>query len=271
MPSDDRNIFDRIAETVARPIGRTRDAGGLVHEASRTSLGCGKRGSKVSVKNRPGPLRTQVRARTDSRSKDGLRMRSFALLSLSLTALAGCTAPAPTPSETTDFVDASVTIPAPFLVKLQGNVVFGVLDVQNHDQPTEQAIFPFQKAGWNLQIDDVPQAIEVRVDWTGDGEFMLHPHWLKGDEAGRTKYYGYHSPTYDTGTGCIRLPEEDLTTGVWPMMVHPGFQTTNTAFTITVGIVGADATVRPELHGHRADGMYDIEEHKVGECQFLNG
>lgn len=198
-------------------------------------------------------------------------MRTLGILLVSIALLAGCTAPASPASD--DGVMETETKSAsaePFTIKLLGNVIVGVLDVQNHDQPAEGAIFPFQKAGWNLQIDEVPEAIEVRVDWEGDGQFMLHPHWLKGDEGGRTKYYGYHSEQFTSGTGCIRLPEADMTTGVWPMMIHPGFQTVDTEFTITVGIIGAEASVRPELHGHRADGAYDIEEHEVGECQFLN-
>ncbi len=197
-------------------------------------------------------------------------MRTLGILLVLAALLAGCTAPAAPASEDAAIEAESIGATAePFLLELKGNVIVGPLDYQNHDQPGEQFIFPYQKAGWNVQIDEVPQAIEVRVDWEGDGEFALHPHWLKGDEAGRTKYYGYHSEQFTSGTGCIRLPDEDMTTGVWPMMIHPGPQTVDIEFTITVGILGADASVRPELHGHRADGMYDIEEHKPGECQFL--
>jgi len=198
-------------------------------------------------------------------------MRTLGILLVSIALLAGCTTPPATPNEAAAIDTSSVSESVePFLLKLEGNVIVGVLDRRNHDQPGEQVIFPVQKAGWNIQIDEVPQAIEVRVDWEGDGAFTLHPHWYKGEEGGRTKYYGYHSQQFTSGTGCIRLPEADMTTGVWPMMIHPGMQTMNAEFTITVGIIGADASVRPELHGHRADGKYDIEEHKVGECQFLN-
>jgi hypothetical protein len=198
-------------------------------------------------------------------------MRTIGILFVAIALFAGCAAPA-APTDVGSDQDQAIEASSaePFLLRLEGNVVVGALDIQNHDQPAEQVIFPFQKAGWNIQIDEVPQAIEVRVDWEGDGVFHLHPHWYKGEEGGRTKYYGYFSQEFTDGTGCIRIPEADLTTGVWPMMVHPGFQTVNTEFTITVGILGTDASVRPELHGHRADGMYDIEDHKVGECQFLD-
>lgn len=198
-------------------------------------------------------------------------MRTIGILLVLVALLAGCTAPAaPTADEPENDVVAAAPASDVFTIELKGNVIAGVLDLRNHDQPGEQVIFPFQKAGWNLQIDEVPQAIEVRVDWEGDGAFMLHPHWLKGDEGGRTKYYGYHSDQFTSGTGCIRLPDEDMATGVWPMMVHPAFQTVNTEFTITVGILGAEASVRPELHGHRADGAYDIDDHGVADCEFLN-
>jgi hypothetical protein len=185
--------------------------------------------------------------------------------------VAGCTSPAPAETNPGALEAPAAAALEPFELVWKGNVVVGVLDARNHDQPGEQVIFPFQKAGFNMEIKDMPEAIEVRVDWSGPGSFRLHPHYYKGDDAsGTTQYYGYHSPTYTDGTGCIRLTDADMAPGVWPMMIHPGFDTRNIEFTITVGILGATGTVMPDLHGHRADGNYVIEEHEIAECQFLN-
>jgi len=199
-------------------------------------------------------------------------MKSLGIALITVALLAGCTTPPATGNEAPaiDPGTPAVDPMAPFTLELKGNVVVGALDIKNHDQPTEQVIFPLQKAGWNIKIDETPKAIEVRVDWEGAGSFMLHPHYYIGDDSnGVTQYYGYHSPRFTDGTGCIRLTDADLQPGVWPMMVHPGADTRDVEFTITVGILGAQANVLPEMHGHRADGNYVITEHEVSECQFL--
>lgn len=197
-------------------------------------------------------------------------MRTGILLVLAALA-AGCVTPTESSVANNGLEAPSVdALAEPFILEWKGHVVVGALDVKNHDQPTEQFIFPYQQAGFNIEVPDAPQAIEVRVDWKGEGSFHMHPHWLKGDDAtGQTQYYGYFSPEYTTGTGCIRLPEEDMAPGVWPMMIHPGWTNANIDFTITVGLLGTTAKVLPEMHGHRADGNYYIADHEVLECQFL--
>lgn len=198
-------------------------------------------------------------------------MRTLGILLVLVALLAGCAAPA-APASDDASIEAESVMPAvePFLLELKGHTVTGVIDQPNHAQPFETVIFNVQQAGWNVKIDEVPQAIEVRVDWKGEGAFTLHPHFYKGDDAsGQTIYYGYHSQQFTTGTGCIRLTDADMAAGVWPMMVHPSAETQNMPFTITVGILGAEGVLMDDLHGHRADMNFDIQEHEIGECQFL--
>lgn len=156
----------------------------------------------------------------------------------------------------------------------KGHVVFGVLDAFAHDQPTEEPIFGVQQAGFNVHLEEMPEAIEVRVDWTAPpgapAGFRMHPHFLVGDDAsGTTRYYGYFSPMYTTAPGCIRIPAADMAAGLWPMMIHPNPNTVQADFTLTVGVVGATPMLMKDLHGHRADGNYVIEDHAEEECQFL--
>jgi hypothetical protein len=188
---------------------------------------------------------------------------------------AGCVTPAAsvTPASSPATSTAAAQAEPPQIIKWTGHIVQGQLDYFGHDQPFEQFIFPVQQAGFLLNITPAPKAIEVRVDWKDakGASFMLHPHYDLGDAAnGTTMYNGYLSPMYTQSPGCIRIPDNEMAAGVWPMMVHPGQTTVDVTFTITVAVFDAHAAILPQLHGHRADGKYYIYDHHVEPCRVLS-
>ncbi len=160
----------------------------------------------------------------------------------------------------------------PFLLEWNGYVAHGMVDVFMHVQPTEPLLYAVQPAGFSMEIPDQPEAIEVQVAWDGDAGFYLHPHYVVEEEpamGGTTTYYGYFSDLFETSPGCIRIPADDMAAGTWQMMIHPTSNTVDTDFTITVGIVGAQGKVLPEMHGHRFDGETDLQDHGWEPCQLL--
>ncbi len=161
----------------------------------------------------------------------------------------------------------------PFLMELDGYVLVGYLDIFMHLHPTETLLYDVQPSGWSFEVDEVPEAIEMRVDWDTDADFRLHPHFVVDhDESpgGSTEYYGYFSPWFDESPGCVRIPAEDMAAGTWQAMIHPSGTAVDTPFTVTVGIVGAQAELLDEIHGHRADGTWTLEDRGWEPCEFLD-
>ncbi len=201
-------------------------------------------------------------------------MRGVALPAwlLCLTLLSGCIADDTPVDPAVD--DASVTelVAEPQIIEWDGYTTHAVFDPLAHMKDPETVLWPIQQAGFLVEIADVPEAIEVMVSWEGDAGYMLHPHYTaENDEAlgGDTLYYGYPSEMFTTSPGCIRLPAEDMAAGMWPMMVHPQSGTMNHAFTITVGILGAEGVVLDDMHGHRSDGASPVDNREVDPCAFL--
>lgn len=158
-------------------------------------------------------------------------------------------------------------------IEWEGYILHSALDPFAHMKDPETVIYPVQQAGFLVEIDEPPEAIEVMVSWDdADAGFRLHPHYTaKYDRAlgGETLYYGYLSEMFDASPGCVRIPVADMAAGTWPMMIHPASGTTDVDYTITVGIVGAAGVVLEERHGHRSDGPAPVEDHGVEPCQFL--
>ncbi|MGB0652480.1 MAG: hypothetical protein ACPGQL_04705 [Thermoplasmatota archaeon] len=201
-------------------------------------------------------------------------MRTLVLLTALALLFSGCTSE----DNAADALDAdgqaaASADPEPFLLDWDGHVVAAPLDILMHQRPTEDALFTLQPAGFSLEIPEAPAAIEVMVAWDGPGAFVLHPHYVveEGPNAGGTStYYGYHSGALDQSPACIRIPQADMAAGKWQMMIHPAQDDmVDVPFTMTVGIQGAQGTVLDEMHGHRADGPSDIQDHGWDPCQFL--
>lgn len=195
---------------------------------------------------------------------------TLAFLTMSL---AGCAGQEdPTTDAATPPADGKGTVD-PQIIEWEGYILHSALDGAAHMKDPETVVFPVQQAGFLVEIDEAPQAIEVMVSWdNADAEFRLHPHYTaKYDDelGGETLYYGYLSDMFDVSPGCVRIPQADMAAGTWPMMIHPASGTTDTAYTITVGVVGATGVILDERHGHRSDGPSPVEDHGVEPCQFL--
>lgn len=184
-------------------------------------------------------------------------------------ALAGCVTPAAT-EEVAPAGDAATdaVLPEPQLFEWSGHVLASDLEGPTHMRPTEDVLWPANfREGILFSVDEVPQAMEVALAWEGEGEFMimLHSHKEHG-----TNVYAEHITELDaTNPKCLRVPTEDLTAGVWQVMVHSrGAQQTD--FTLTVGLAGgAGHIVEDDRHGHwLQDGSFDVEEREILPCEW---
>lgn len=202
-----------------------------------------------------------------------MRASLWCCLLLASTALSGCLGEEGSP--TTDVPAAPEPEAAvPHIIEWNGHITHSALDMFAHMKDPEKIVWPVQQAGFLVEIDEMPEAIEVMVSWEGNAGFYLHPHYTaESDPAigGDTLYYGYFSELFTSSPGCIRIPQADMAAGEWPMMIHPQRGTMDVDYTITVGILGAEGKVPPDMHGHRTDGDSPVEDHGIEECVFLPG
>lgn len=204
-----------------------------------------------------------------------MRVAAMVLVLVAMT-LAGCAdSDPPSPEGRDGASDNEGASPALQIIDWDGYVAHAALDGLAHMKDPETVLFPVQQAGFLVEIDPAPQAIEVMVSWDDpEAGFRLHPHYTaRYDEqpGGETLYYGYRSDMFDASPGCVRVPQADMAAGTWPMMIHPADGTMDVEYTITVGIVDATGVVLDERHGHRSDGPSPVEDHGVDPCRLLMG
>ena len=173
----------------------------------------------------------------------------------------------PLASADADLQEAPVP-PTPQVFDWTGHVVASDLEGPTHQRPTEDVLWPVFQEGILFSVDELPQAMEVSLDWAGEGEFMimLHSHKEHG-----TNVYTEHVTDLDgTNPKCLRVPTEDLVEGAWQVMVHSD-GAVQTDFTLHVGLVGGDGhIIEDDRHGHWPhDGAFQVDEHDVLPCSFL--
>lgn len=182
---------------------------------------------------------------------------------------AGCMDSPPRPLASADAPpQAAAAPPGPQVFDWTGHVVASDLEGPTHQRPTEDALWPVFQEGILFSVDRLPQAMEVSLDWAGQGEFMimLHSHKEHG-----TNVYTEHVTDLDgTNPKCLRVPAEDLAEGAWQVMVHSD-GAMQTDFTLHVGLVGgAGHIIEDDRHGHwPQDGAFQVDEHDVLPCSFL--
>ena len=198
-------------------------------------------------------------------------MRLIVLTAIALLA-AGCVnAPTDDAVEAAS-ADAGATddaaLPAPTLTEWSGFIVASELEDGTHIRPMEDAMWPLMQEGILFSIDEVPQAMEVNLRWEGPGEIMimLHSHKAHGTNA----YVEHVSEMDDVNPKCIRVPAEDLTDGVWQVMIHSS-GASQTTFTLGVALYGgAGHVVEDDRHGHwLQDGGFEVEDHEVLPCMSV--
>ena len=190
------------------------------------------------------------------------RMRGLAAL-LILALLAGCVA---SPAGTVEPADAdAAALPEPTLIEWSGHVIASEIEGPTHARPSEDVMWPLMQEGILFSVDEVPQQMDVTLSWDGPGAFMimLHSHKAHGTNA----YVEHITALDEENPKCLRVPTEDLTAGVWQVMVHSeGAQQTD--FTLGIAMTGgAGHIVEDDRHGHwLQDGGFEVEEHEIWPC-----
>jgi hypothetical protein len=200
-------------------------------------------------------------------------VRPLLLLAVLTLATAGCLA---TPEAVEE--PALATLPGaaavedlgePFVLDWTGHILTGQFRGFAHGRITEDAMWPVQQEGFLLDLHEVPKAMEVSLDWEGEGEFliMLHSHKAEGTNT----YVEHITDMSAEKPKCLRVPTEDLTEGHWQVMVHTGQDTTNVDYTLTVTTWGVETSVvEDERHGHwPQDGGFEVDEHEILPCEGM--
>lgn len=194
------------------------------------------------------------------------------LLSLTLLSLAfaGCLgAPTESAGDVAPAADAPATnATAPVVHEWSGYVIDSMIEGPTHMRPSEDVMWSQMQEGMLFNIEEVPQAFEVALSWDGPGEFMIMLHSHK--EHGSNAYVEHISALDGENPKCIRVPTEDLTAGVWQIMVHSE-NARDTTFTLNPILLGGKgAWVEDDRHGHwLQDGMFEVEEHEVETCSMF--
>ena len=195
-------------------------------------------------------------------------MRALAVLLPLAFLAAGCVSP-PAEVDAASATDAAATALPPAgevtVYDWKGHVIASEIEGPTHIRPTEDVMWPVMQEGILFHIEEIPKAMEVSLDWTGPGEFMIMLHSHK---AGGTNAYVEHITELDaTNPKCLRVPTADLTDGHWQVMVHSD-GARNTDFALHVALTGgAGAIVDDDRHGHwPQDGSFEVDEHEIEPC-----
>lgn len=146
-----------------------------------------------------------------------------------------------------------------------GHVIDSRIEGPTHVRPTEDVLWPVFQEGILFDVQEAPQTMQVALEWTGSGEFMIMLHSHKAH--GTNEYVEHITPLDAENPKCLQVPAADLTEGVWQVMVHSR-GATNVDFTLRVTMLGgAGAIVQDDRHGHwLQDGSFDIEEKEPEAC-----
>ena len=149
-----------------------------------------------------------------------------------------------------------------------GWVVGAAFEPTAHFVPSEEVTAPLWRSGFILDITEVPQDLQLRLDWTAaPGTRMLlmahapHDHH-RPEEKGWSEYTTEFS---DQSPLCIRIPPEDLLPGYWYVMTHSQVSA-DVAFTITATTLGGAVEILPGPHGHDTtpEELVNIVETETG-------
>lgn len=195
-----------------------------------------------------------------------MRFLAVTTLALALT-IAGCVAPTASDVDAAA-ADSAADAPALVVTEWSGHVLHSAVDGPSHFRPTEDVLWPVQQEGFLFDVTAIPQIMEVALEWSGDGEFMIMLHSHKAD--GTNAYVEHITEMDATNPKCLRVPTEDLAEGEWQVMIH-NRNAVDVPFTIRVGLVGgAGAVVEDDRHGHwPQDGAFSVDEHPIEECALL--
>lgn len=198
-------------------------------------------------------------------------MRGLLLLAALPLVLAGCVdAPGGDASAAAHDAAATAAVPPgePQTFEWSGHVVDSRVEGPTHMRPTEDVLWPVFQEGILFDVQEAPQVMQVSLEWTGGGEFMIMLHSHKAH--GTNEYVEHVTPLDGENPKCLQVPAADLTEGVWQVMVHSR-GATNVDFTLKVAMLGgAGAIVEDDRHGHwLQDGGFEVEEREPEPCAPL--
>ena len=183
---------------------------------------------------------------------------------------AGCLSPGSAVEEASagDASAAAEAWPEPQVFDWSGHVVASELEGFTHWRPYEDVLWPVFQEGVLFHVEELPQAMEVSLDWTGGGSFLIMLHSHKAD--GTNTYVEHITALDEQNPKCIRVPTADLTEGHWQVMVHSQ-DARNVDFTLHVALAGGKGALDlEERHGHwPQDGFPPIDKHEIEACSML--
>jgi hypothetical protein len=174
---------------------------------------------------------------------------------VALTALAGCLGTGAPSDPSAAEALAPPTLPALVPVDLvfeSGWMVGGAFEATAHFMPSEEVTGPVWKSGFVLDVTEVPQDLQLRLDWTAapGTAMLLMAHAPHDDHRAEEKGWSEYTTEFSEASPlCIRIPPEDLLAGYWYVMVHSR-TSADLTFTITATTLGGAATILDGPHGH---------------------
>lgn len=145
-------------------------------------------------------------------------MQRLLVPSLFAALAAGCVGSPATPEGPVDTASVPIDAPAPALLTWEGYMRVGAAyDVPAHWEETSGPLRPVWSKGFELHVQEAPQAMEVTLSWTAPFARLLlmvtEPH---DDEPLAV----YESPATDQSPICFGIPTDALRPGVWKVMAH---------------------------------------------------
>lgn len=170
-------------------------------------------------------------------------MRPLLVLTLALLAAAasGCIRAPAEPlaqNDVTAAPAADAPLAEPQVLSWDGHITASPFGALAHSRDTEAAAFPVQTEGFVLDVTEVPQSMEVGLDWPGPGTAMVMVSTPHVDGKG----VEYFTGMAEAGAQCLAIPAEGLMTGAWSVMIHTD-GAVNADYTFTVTTVGGAAAI----------------------------
>lgn len=134
----------------------------------------------------------------------------------------------------------------------------GANEVLAHLSDTEALVEPVWRTGFNLQVEEVPESVEIRVDWSSgtpsEVMFMAHvpydaarPHeWIEFET-----HHQQDARWATEGPLCMRIPTAEVAPGPWHVMAHSRYGL-DIAIAFTITMIGGAASIPEGTHGHAA-------------------
>ena len=180
-------------------------------------------------------------------------MRTTLLLAAALLS-AGCVTLPGQEAATLEAAADPAALVEPVVQELTGHATASPLARLAHIDPrTEALVAPVQREGFILDIQEVPQMLQIEIEWDGTARGSMAPmvNVPTSQDGQVVDYFGELS---DSGLACMRLPVEELKADRISIMAHSQMAV-NIDFVLRVTTVGGAATLldAPHMEVERSD------------------